>query len=410
MFTKVVGALDNLASQISRLCHVIPSLSRRPAAAVDAQDAQPPSAEVSDDVQADAEQQIELSDAANSAYEDHNYLDTNDHRRADNKRAPVAAAVSAIDDTLPKTRNNVVVEHEIVEYDADDGTDVIEEEHDAVEVEMLEEDDDDLEEWTTHKVVNFEEVEPGSSSSRHPADDADDDTQQPSFTNSPSSPPERPAAVKTERSTSSGFKFKFESCGESLPFCYTSGGKLGSTMLYTTEEKQLYRRKKEPPGSRSGKERYICRKQSCKATLYLHEERLYKLPGSHGHNHGTQEVQAEQFRFQTEVRKLCRETGADPKSAVEEVLKSGAYNERNLIGLERMRRHCMRLKRANEMSQMPTKKEQRQMCMRCEREPLQVIMSPCMHATICEECRWAQLPETCARCGDPVESVISIMA
>lgn len=95
---------------------------------------------------------------------------------------------------------------------------------------------------------------------------------------------------------------------EHLPFEFTPGARLGSTLLYSISEKQLYRLKNVFTNYR----RYVCNVKTCRATLFLRGNVLSKAPQFKDHNHGDQESVVAKNKFQTSCRAKCLEDGIDP--------------------------------------------------------------------------------------------------
>lgn len=95
---------------------------------------------------------------------------------------------------------------------------------------------------------------------------------------------------------------------EHFPFEFTPGARMGSTLLYSIKEKQLYRCNKEF----SNYKRYVCIVKACRAALYLRENELSKSPSFKGHNHPDQEAVAAKNRFEATCKAKCLEGDTDP--------------------------------------------------------------------------------------------------
>lgn len=95
---------------------------------------------------------------------------------------------------------------------------------------------------------------------------------------------------------------------EYLPFKFTPGARMGSTLLYSIKEKQLYRLNKEINNCK----RYVCIVKDCRAALFLKENELIRSPSFNGHNHADQEAVAAKNRFETTCKAKCLEGDANP--------------------------------------------------------------------------------------------------
>lgn len=95
---------------------------------------------------------------------------------------------------------------------------------------------------------------------------------------------------------------------EKLPFEFTPGARLGSTLLYSIGEKQLYRLSKVF----SKYNRYVCNIKSCRSTLFLRGNELNKSPSFKDHNHADQEAIVAKNKFETSCKAKCLEGGVDP--------------------------------------------------------------------------------------------------
>lgn len=83
---------------------------------------------------------------------------------------------------------------------------------------------------------------------------------------------------------------------------------MGSTLLYSIREKQLYRCNKEL----SNYTRYVCIVKSCQAALFLREDELSKSPSFKGHNHADQEAVAAKNKFEAMCQAKCLESDINP--------------------------------------------------------------------------------------------------
>lgn len=104
---------------------------------------------------------------------------------------------------------------------------------------------------------------------------------------------------------------------EPLPFEYTPGARMGSRLLYTTNEKQLYRLKNEFPNYK----RYVCNVRQCHATLVLRENELRRAPQFKEHNHPDQELVAAKNKFEASCKAKCMEGGIDPSLVFTSMLR-----------------------------------------------------------------------------------------
>lgn len=95
---------------------------------------------------------------------------------------------------------------------------------------------------------------------------------------------------------------------EYIPFEFTPGARMGSTLLYSIKEKQLYRCNKE---FRSYK-RYVCIVKACRAALFLTENELSKSPSFKGHNHANKEAVAAKNKFEAMCKAKCLEGDVNP--------------------------------------------------------------------------------------------------
>lgn len=95
---------------------------------------------------------------------------------------------------------------------------------------------------------------------------------------------------------------------ESLPFEFTPGARMGSTLLYSTNEKQLYRLK----NVFTNYKRYVCTVKTCRATLVLKGDHLSKAPQFKDHNHADQELVAARNKFEASFKAKCMDNSADP--------------------------------------------------------------------------------------------------
>lgn len=104
---------------------------------------------------------------------------------------------------------------------------------------------------------------------------------------------------------------------EPLPFEYTPGARMGSTLLYTTSEKQLYRLKNEFTNYK----RYVCNVRQCHATLVLRDNELKRAPQFKEHNHPDQELVAAKNKFETSCKAKCMEGALDPNLVFTSMLR-----------------------------------------------------------------------------------------
>lgn len=104
---------------------------------------------------------------------------------------------------------------------------------------------------------------------------------------------------------------------EPLPFEYTPGARMGSTLLYTTNEKQLYRLKNEFTNYK----RYVCNVRQCHATLVLRDNELRRAPQFKEHNHPDQELVAAKNKFEASCKAKCMEGTVDPSLVFTSMLR-----------------------------------------------------------------------------------------
>lgn len=102
-----------------------------------------------------------------------------------------------------------------------------------------------------------------------------------------------------------------------LPFEYTPGARMGSTLLYTTSEKQLYRLKNEFTNYK----RYVCNVRQCHATLVLRDSVLKRAPQFKEHNHPDQELVAAKNKFEASCKAKCMEGTVDPSQVFTSMLR-----------------------------------------------------------------------------------------
>lgn len=105
----------------------------------------------------------------------------------------------------------------------------------------------------------------------------------------------------------SSYRHKKENA-EHLPFEFTPGARLGSILLYSISEKQLYRLN----NVFATYKRYVCTVKTCRATLFLRGNVLSKAPQFKDHNHTDQESVVAKNKFQASCRAKCLEDGTDP--------------------------------------------------------------------------------------------------
>lgn len=110
-------------------------------------------------------------------------------------------------------------------------------------------------------------------------------------------------------------RLEFET-SEHLPFEFTPGARMGSTLLYSIKEKQLYRCNKEF----SSYKRYVCVVKDCRAALFLRENELSRSPSYNGHNHADQEAVAAKNKFEALCKSKCLEGDANPSSVFTSML------------------------------------------------------------------------------------------
>lgn len=87
-----------------------------------------------------------------------------------------------------------------------------------------------------------------------------------------------------------------------LEFEFVSGKQINSQLLYTTNDKHLYKRNRKLV---SGHMAYICRKPGCNSRIYFDSEgyRVYYRPKEFiPHNHGTQEKDKFNFEIERELK------------------------------------------------------------------------------------------------------------
>lgn len=150
-------------------------------------------------------------------------------------------------------------------------------------------------------------------------------TMQPTISNSDASPQICQSATKANLKKAelvkkelagnrSGLRLKNS---EPLPFEYTPGARMGSMLLYTTNEKQLYRLKNEFTNYK----RYVCNVRQCHATLVLRDNELRRAPQFKEHNHSDQELVAAKNKFEATCKAKCMEGAVDPSLVFTSMLK-----------------------------------------------------------------------------------------
>lgn len=85
-------------------------------------------------------------------------------------------------------------------------------------------------------------------------------------------------------------------------FEFVSGKRSNSRLIYTTEEKQLYRvNRKLVDGSVA----YLCRVEKCSVRIYLKNERVFGYSPINEHSHGDQAKDKFNFQIYNEIKKDC---------------------------------------------------------------------------------------------------------
>lgn len=88
----------------------------------------------------------------------------------------------------------------------------------------------------------------------------------------------------------------------SLQYEFIQGERRGSKLLYTTEEKQLYRKK----DSYKGKENFECIEKECSRRIFLDQSgNCFKCKNFEKHLHGSQEAKYSKLKFMNVIKEEC---------------------------------------------------------------------------------------------------------
>lgn len=84
-----------------------------------------------------------------------------------------------------------------------------------------------------------------------------------------------------------------------INFKYTVGKRIDSRLVYTTDDRQLFKVKRT---ERTGAKTYYCYKKGCSAKISIKDGICVRVPKSEVHNHDNQEDDYEQFMFKDIVK------------------------------------------------------------------------------------------------------------
>lgn len=97
---------------------------------------------------------------------------------------------------------------------------------------------------------------------------------------------------------------------------FTSSSHYNRTLLYTIEEKQLYRKKRNPTTRLATSTRYDCVVSRCKAAVYKDGERVFKQKKAHPHiAHPNGSLTAVKYEFEQFVKEQCVKSKLCPAKA-----------------------------------------------------------------------------------------------
>lgn len=97
---------------------------------------------------------------------------------------------------------------------------------------------------------------------------------------------------------------------DSLPYEFTPGARINSSLLYSTAEKQLYRIQNKHPYY----DRYRCNVKKCPAGLKMVGTVLKKVPNFKEHNHGPMEDIKNKNKFIDSLKREVKNSSASIKS------------------------------------------------------------------------------------------------
>ncbi|XP_017475566.1 PREDICTED: uncharacterized protein LOC108365875 isoform X2 [Rhagoletis zephyria] len=130
---------------------------------------------------------------------------------------------------------------------------------------------------------------------------------------------------------------------EFLEFEYINGFRANSKLVYTKDEKQIYKKKY----SYNKGTRYVCYNKNCCASVSIDQyERCKKLNDSHSHNHPTQELLKDKMTISKNIKEACNNASSErwsTRNIFEEECRK-ANNSANLIQFGKMRRNLCRIK------------------------------------------------------------------
>ncbi|XP_036332044.1 uncharacterized protein LOC118743463 isoform X2 [Rhagoletis pomonella] len=130
---------------------------------------------------------------------------------------------------------------------------------------------------------------------------------------------------------------------EFLEFEYINGFRANSKLVYTKDEKQVYKKKY----SYNKGTRYVCYNKNCSASVSIDQyERCKKLNDSHSHNHPTQELLKDKMTISKNIKEACKNASSERWSTrnifEEECRKANISVE--LVQFEKMRRNLSIIK------------------------------------------------------------------
>ncbi|XP_067641239.1 uncharacterized protein [Eurosta solidaginis] len=131
---------------------------------------------------------------------------------------------------------------------------------------------------------------------------------------------------------------------EFFEFEYINGFRSSSKLVYTKEEKQIYRQhNKYNKGTR-----YVCYSKNCGMSVFIDKyERCRKLNDVHAHNHPTQQELKDKMLISHKIKNACKNAVLKEGCTARDVFEEELRNEKHfahLVEFKKMKRNLCRLK------------------------------------------------------------------